>query len=89
MHHFYSTTELFALEAIFSFIQPFFKYLNFCFFYVPHLVDNQGVRTLSAILHYRVALLCFKICLQVNCCWIFLFLIEISKFWFLEKAVEL
>ena len=47
MHHFYST-ELFALEAIFSFIHqhtPFFfeKYLNFWgFLSVPHLVDNYA-----------------------------------------------
>ena len=50
MHHFFYSTELFALEAIFSFIQQFFffeKYLNFlCFsvphFSVPHLVDNYA-----------------------------------------------
>ena len=47
MHHFFYSTELFALEAIFSFIYQFSlknyfeKYLNFwVFLSVPHLVDN-------------------------------------------------
>ena len=43
MHHFYAT-ELFALDAIFRFIQFFFeKYLNFwVFLSVLHLVDNYA-----------------------------------------------
>ena len=43
IHHFYST-ELFALEAIFSFIHRFFlKYLNlWVFLSVLHLVDNYA-----------------------------------------------
>ena len=65
MHQFFKSTELFAFEAIFSFIHIFVfeKYLNFWgFLSVPHSADNyteiveeQG-GTLGAIAHYRASL---------------------------------